>query len=115
MKMNPRVPPARIATSAVLIRISRLRKRRMLSLFYPLRTRLLFASDYDRHVVRQFRRVGPLANGFHHGLDNLGILALGILGHQLDEPLLAEHLAVFVLRLRNAVGVAHQQIAALEL
>ena len=50
---------------------------------------------------------------FHGARDDLGGIRLGVLHQQILQAVFAEHLAVGVLRLHDAVGVGHQHVAVL--
>src|SRR5712692_9489345 len=68
----------------------------------------------DGHVVVQLGGAGPLAHRFHDSANDELVLAIGMPGDQLDQALLSKHFAIGILRLGDAVGVAHKYVTAFE-
>src|SRR5487761_2165147 len=107
------VPSTAVTTSSAA-NIARAAKLIPRSAFFIM---ILFLPDsdpprqQDGHVVLELVGRGPIADTLHHHLDDLFIVQMCIARDQIDQPVFAEHLAVFVLRLGNAVGKAHQKVA----
>src|SRR6266404_1923517 len=99
MSAKPAVPKASVPRMALTMTMRRRRTMCMSGL----------AGQEQGHIVLQFGRAGPLSHRIEDDGDDLLLLAIGVLGYQLHQPLLAEHFVVFVFRLGDAVREADQQ------
>ena len=67
------------------------------------------------HIILRLSRACELADAFQDQRDNLVFAAVCVADNQVGQPVLAEHLAVFVLRFGDAVGEEYQQVVRLKI